>query len=70
MIRDVSRQSFGQGIGSVDEPVSSGGSSEPAAGTLEEKRQALETALGHAVESEDYERAAELRDALNRLQGE
>jgi hypothetical protein len=70
MIRDVSRQTFAPGVASADDPGSPGGRSVPTAATAEEKRQGLEADLRRAVESEDYERAAELRDALNRLQGE
>lgn len=70
MIRDVNRQGFSPAVNDTAnaEPETAPSGSKPADSAAELAK--LEQALRRAVEAEDYEKAAELRDALNRLQGE
>jgi len=70
MIRDVSRQGYSSAVSDITQSADKPGTV-PADPLLEAAGRAeLEQALKKAVETEDYEKAAELRDALNRLQGE
>ncbi|MBU0935122.1 MAG: bifunctional nuclease family protein [Spirochaetes bacterium] len=70
MIRDVSRQGFSPAVQNSQNANSEDGGQPKVAGPDPAARETLEAALHKAVENEDYERAAELRDALKRLQGE